>query len=559
MTAHSPISVAPSTEPAVRRVIAADLAWPLSGIAFVLALQASLVFTRAINWDEFFHYYEILQFERGTLTQPLQTIFVRIFAWLTRLPGTTVDHIIVARLFMFGCEVVAAAAVAAIAARFTSWKTGLVCVLCYLSAGYVLQHGSSFRADPVDAALLMGALWVLSCTKFRGFEVALFGALAACAALYTIKCVLYAPAFAGLAWLRWTESDDRRAFARRLIAGILAAALVFGGLLFLHSQAVPDATGSAGTLLNSSASKMLSLGSPLYRRYIVTAAITAPLLALLIVLLPRALMKSSISANRKIAIAGLWLPILALGMYHNTAPYFYVFVLAPVAVACAIPLSSLLSRVDVKLVTTALAAFAFMLWAGENRTIIDRQRTIVRAASTIFPAPVSYFDFPAMLADHDKANVFMTPWGIDLYQNGGSPSMVEIMRQKTVPLVVENDPMFTQLFRSRGPAPQFLPEDAVALRDTYLHFWGPFWVAGETVSANTAHALTAIRVPGPYTVSGSTVAINGRPFGPGAVVRLQRGAYRLSNVGDRTARLTWGDHLRLPDDPAPPEPMWVWF
>ena len=119
--------------------------------------------------------------------------------------------------------------------------------------------------------------------------------------------------------------------------------------------------------------------------------------------------------------------------------------------------------------------------------------------------------------------------------------------------------MFTQLFRGRGPAPQFLPEDAAALRDTYLPLWGPFWIAGELVPAKTTDELRTIRVPGPYTVSGDRLAINGRSFGSGAVVRLQRGTYRLSNIGERAARLTWGDHLRMPDVPPPPEPMWVSF
>jgi len=533
--------------------------WPFAGLVVVLALQFSMVFTRAINWDEFYHYSLVELFSRGTLTQPLQTFFVRLFQWLLLLAGTGADHIVAARLVMFACELVTVGAIVALAGRFANRTVGILCALGYLSVGYVLQHGASFRADPVDAALLMSALWVLGGSRFRGPWVALFGALGALAAIYTIKSVFYAPAFIGLAWLRWSEEQDKRGFLTNLTVASGLAAMLFAALLFLHSRTVPDAAGGAGTMLHASADKMLSVGSPLYRVYLVRAAITAPLFALLIVAVPFSLRSASVSAARKVALFGLWLPILVLGLYQNTAPYFYAFILPPVAVACSVPLSRLLTRARPEIVAAVFAGLAFVFWVAEDRTVIDKQRTLLRAADAIFPARVAYFDFCAMLGRDDKANVFMTTFGSELYREGYWPSMRETMRQKAVPLVVEDDPMFTRLLRTSLPTPEFLADDAAAVRETYLPFWGPFWVAGKVVAANSNNVPASILVPGPYTLSGAATEVDGRVIRPGEVVNLDRGMHRFTAIDGKAARLTWGAHLHAPAEPPPPEPYWVWF
>ena len=64
--------------------------WPLLAIGLLLTMQLSMVFTRAVNWDEFWFYYHVADFARGTLAQPLQSLHVRLFAWLPGLPGSGV-------------------------------------------------------------------------------------------------------------------------------------------------------------------------------------------------------------------------------------------------------------------------------------------------------------------------------------------------------------------------------------------------------------------------------------------------------------------------------------
>jgi hypothetical protein len=559
MTAFSPIRV-PASEESIRGAAAArELAWPLAAIAFVLALQATMIVTRAINWDEFYHYSLVELFTRGIVTQTFQTFFVRLFFWLPALSGNGIDHIVAARVVMFGFELVAAAATAALASWFVDRTAGIFAALCYLSAGLVLQHGFSFRADPVAAALLMSMLWILACTSFRGWWLLAFGALGALAELYTIKCVLYAPAFAGLSYLRWSEAAEKRAFAARLGGGCFIAAALFALLLYLHSQGVSHAAQSGGALLLASAEKMPSLGSPLYRGVIMQSALSAPVFALFILAFPLALKSSSLSQAHKIALAALWSEILVLGVYHNTAQYFYVFILPPVAVACAVPLAAALTRISPKVVATALAAFAFVVWTGEDRSVIQRQRALVSAGDSIFPSPVAYFDFCAMLGRDDKANIFMTPWGAELYRQGYVPSMRATMERKVVPLVVEDDPMFTRVLRGRGPSTDFLPADTQAMRESYVPFWGPFWVAGKLVPATAYDQRSEFLVPGPYTVTGGAIALDRKIVRPGDVVNVGRGTHLLTATEGKAARLIWGDHLQAPAG-APPSPnYWILF
>ena len=561
MTAHTQITAADIPQSRARRSAPGitDAAWVTGALLAVFALQFTMLFTRAINWDEFYHYSLVEDFVRGSLTQPLQTFFVRPFQWLVKLPGTVVDHIVAARIAMFACEAVAAGAVAKLAIRFTDRATGLLCALAYVTVGFVLQHGFSFRFDPVDAALLMSALCVLACTSFRGAWRFLFAALVALAGVYTMKSVLYAPAFAGIAWLRWSEAEHKRTFVFDFAVAGCTAVLLYAALIFYHSQAVPNAAGSAGALVHASANTMLSVGSPLYRIYILKAALEAPLRALLVLATPLCVPFMPLPRAGKIALAALWSEILILGIYHNTAPYFYVFLLAPVAVAWCAPLSLATRWIGPKVFATWFVLAACLLWSAEDRAIIDRQRTLVAAADTIFPTPVNYFDLCGMLGRDMKANIFMTPFGTQLYRAGAVPSMSETVQQKVVPLVVENDRMFTRVLGQGRNSPEILSEDAAMLRDTYVHFWGPFWVAGKTVAADAKQAPATIRVPGPYTVSGGAVEVDGRRVAPGGVIDLQRGTHRLSASDGKAARLVWGAHLRAPDGPPPPPPYWLHF
>lgn len=532
----------------------------IAAILAVLALQLPLVINRAINWDEFWHYSQTMLLAKGQLTAPLQTLYTRAFAWVTTLDGTGVDHIVVIRVFMLACEIVTLLAIVGLAARFSDRVTALLCALAYLTASYVFQHGTSFRFDPPAAALLTSSLWIVACKPLRAIWLATVAVLLGACAMLTIKSVLYAPAFAGIAWLRWSEAGFRRETIVRLATLPFATAAAFGLIYLLHSQGLAGDTGiAAETVVSRSANKMFSIGIPSYWWASVRAAIFSPVQAVMILIVPVALIRSDRTAAERIALLGLWLPVTTLLFYHNTAPYYHVFMLAPVCISLAVVIPPVVRRYGAVFLAGVFVAGALLTFARESESRIDRQRVLLTAADRIFGGPVAYFDSCAMLGSFVKANAFMTPWGIDQYLAGGFPAMTETLKTQVVPLVVDDDIMFTQALRERGAVPTLLPQDTEMLRSTYRHFWGPFWIAGFQLAPAGNERQIPVRVPGPYTLrANSTVVIDGQLRKPDEVFELARGMHRIGPAS-HDVRLTWGRNLQAPREAAPIEPYFTFF
>lgn len=530
------------------------LPWIVGVLGATLALQFPLVIGRAVNWDEFFHYSQIGRLARGTLTEPLQTLYTRAFEWVLDLPGTGVDHVIVIRLFMLACELVTVAAIVGMASRFTDRTTGVLCAIAYVSMAYVFKHGTSFRFDPPAAALLMGSAWILLRSRLGVGAILSMGLLAGISTILTIKTVLYAPVFAGIAWLRWAEGGRRGSDAVRLAAlGIWT--LVTAGLVYLlHASTLAAGSEEQARGIITSASSNMFNGNELYGHVALFAIALAPVLAAAVLAAPFVIWRSDRPGREKLALLGMWLPLTTLLFYHNTAPYYYAYMLPPVVVAASPAFALASRRYSPVLIAVVIMAFALVTFLREPENPIERQRAIQSEAERMFPGGVAYFDSYAMLGAFPKANVFMTPWGIRRYLAGEMPSMVNAMAVKPVPLMLDNDATIHQALTTTRRVPDFREEDLAAIRETYVPAWGAFWIAGRDVPARSENLIWNARVPGPYTVRDGELAINGRSFEAGDVVRLDRGRHVLT-TGDRGARLLWGDNIKLPTRPAPEGPL----
>jgi hypothetical protein len=210
------------------------------------------------------------------------------------------------------------------------------------------------------------------------------------------------------------------------------------------------------------------------------------------------------------------------------------------------------------LVSSLFLITAFLTWTKEDDTAIGNQRIVLDAAETIFPDKVAYIDFCGYLGSFPKANAFLTSWGIELYKAGRYPSIREILASRPVPLVMSNHPMFGTLFKTRQDVPDLLPQDAAAMRATYIQLWGPYWIAGREISASAGETVVDFLVPGPYTVRGGSVQIDGKVHGDGEVVMMSRGEHQIAAKGT-DAKLIWGKHIVAPKEPAPAGPYWTPF
>jgi hypothetical protein len=555
--ATAPVT-APTPSPSAPQFLRRGIAFPVAALALIGALQFAQIFRRGINWDELWHYSQIHELAAGTLGRPLQTLHTRLFRWVIDLPGTGVDHIIIIRLFMFACEMITTGAIIALASRFANRTTAVICALAYLSFPYVFRHGYSFRFDPPAAALLMSALTILVYARLRPAAIAATGVLLGAAPMVTIKIVLYAPAFAGVLWLRWSELKFARDYLWRLAAVAAVAGIVFAAIFLLHSHGQVGAPGpQSEKIMTKAAGAMFGFKMMPYWRYAGWAVLVAPLTVALILAAPFRIARMSTSQAERIALVGLWLPVTTLIFYHNTAPYYYAFMLPPVLVACSAAVPLFVERFGQGLVTAVLLAIGLTTLATGGPVVIDRQRALLQAVETIFPHPVNYFDFCGFIGMFPKANDFLTPVGVDLYRERGDAPMRATMERRVVPLLMNDSDMFEILLGGFGN-PGFAPADAQALRSNYVHFWGPYWLAGKVVRPGAA-AAEEFLVPGPYTVHGAAVSVDGTRYAPGDIVPIDRGVHQVGSDSHSGARLVWGERLRAPASPPPPDPMWADF
>ncbi|MBV7259480.1 ArnT family glycosyltransferase [Erythrobacter crassostreae] len=536
---------------------ASSAVWLYALIGVLAAMHLSMVFGRSINWDEFWFYSQVEVVARGEFIQPLQTIHTRFFAWwLPAMPGNSIDHIIIARMFMFACLVVTSAGIFLTAQKFASRRTAIIAVAAYLGAGFVLQHGTAFRVDPIVAAFLTTGFAIAALTRLRLLAIVALGVVIGIAAMVTIKFVLWAPAFAGLALYRWEEeSFDWRYPLRWIAAGAIALA-TFAILYTLHSSEFADQAreAAAGTLGRSS-SGMLGLASSPHLSAAGKALFTALPLAIAIVIAPWVIARDTMSWQRKVALAAMWLPVLTPLVYRNSLPYFYPFILPPVVIVTVWAFRMIAQRYSEALIAAVIAGSALMIWAVDARGVTERQQVLVNGVHQTFEKPVNYFDCCGMIATFPKQNTFRTGFGVERYLAAGEPTLLQTMRETPVPFLLDNNREFSKAILGTDSS-TFHPDDADALASTYVRFWGDIFLAGKQLRAGETKEWDVL-VPGPYSVTG-TLVIDGREWSDGSVVTLDRGSYTLENPSGGDAGLMWGEGY-TPSEMTPPDAYWTAF
>lgn len=529
----------------------ASFYWVAGAFFVVILLQLELVFNRPVNWDEFFHLSEAHAFRNGHLTEVLQVFYARAFFWLPMLPLDAIGQVRVARMFMLGFELFTVVAIYAVARHFTDRLSAALAALAYLTGGYVFQHGFSYRADPMAAGFLMGLLWIMVSSRLDGRTILGGAILGALALLTTIKIIFYVPALAAVALLRWREAASPGEIAFRFAK--LALATTFFSLLFVGASIYSlPADGGAAVARTVATSGTMMFDEGLFPQavYIFGAIAAAPILAVLLLSTPSALVRARLPARRRILLFALLLPLASLIFYRNAFPYFYVFILPPAVVAAAFAIRPTLERISVPVLSVAFVANALVISALAPRDVLVTQRQVIAAVHRVFPEPVAYFDFPGMIVDFPKANFFMTTWGMRKYWDGKEERFIDVMARETVPLLLLNNGTLTRNQTGATPARVLHPADRTALRESFIPHWGPLWVAGRRFSAAAGASSFVIHAPGIYTVEGAAARIDGRPLEPGQTIDLSRGAHRFEPMTLAETRLRWGNHL-----PRPPEPF----
>jgi len=563
---------------------ASRVSWLARALALLgvgsLALHGLLVLRWNVNWDEFHYLSYVYEAARGELAYAWATFHVHLFGWLRGVGGTEVDQVLVAR----GVSLLALAGSALllyrIALRLFEREAALVVPLAYLTFGYVIHHGASFRPDPYCALLLLFALDRLLPPAGRR-SAALGGAAMALAAAITIKAMLHVALVAAALLVLVVASPRTR--RRRLesaawFAGVFCALAPL--LMLLHRASVTvTGQGTPTRFLTMAASNVFGTGVLFPRRRVVVEGIEQNplfwlLLAASVLLCLAALRRRDGARERALLLLLFAAPVASLAVYRNAFQYFYVFMLPTVAIAACGVVDFALRRASARarwIGPAASLVVALGLVSGElatfRRHLADEtavQRQLLAVVHRMFPEPVPYVDRCSMVSSFPKVGFFMSSLGLQRYRETGEPDFGELLRERPVPFLVANTISLRLDLPDRilaGKPYSLRREDIALIRDNFVHHWGLVFVQGKRLdfTERAGPIEFEILAAGPFTLEAEgEVEIDGAPIAPGATVELSAGRHRAVALGGtRGAILRWGERLWRPDFPPLVDPIFL--
>ncbi len=543
-----------------------------AAIGVFFLLQLHLAFVWNINWDEFYFLSHICSYQAGRLDSSFQTFHVHIFGWLAALPLSEPDQIIAGRVVLLFAEAATAWCIFRIAEALSCKRHALFALFAYLASGYVIGNGASFRTDPIATFMLMASLALLFTMPARWFIAALAGMLAGIGLLVTVKGVFYIPAFvAALIHVARKQTGFFPAIKSFTIAGV-GLALTFGIGMTLHAAAVSQAAAvvanaSALQVQASSALTKTVLSQHLFPRadYILRwlgAGIVPVALLLLCLIVATRKQVAGRSGNALVCLL-LAAPLLSLVFYRNAFPYFFPFILAPVA-----PVIALASqRLDRAIWRHAALApmFAGMVLQYAKLLPHDQQaqRQVIAAVHQIFPEPVAYIDRNGMVPSFPKVGFFMSTWGMEHAKAAGAPLLSPIIAQQQPPLLIANSPVLTQALQpSSNYAGQRLhPEDEKSLRENFVHYWGPIWLAGKAFAGTGEEQEFQLPAARRYVVKcvAASIVLNGRDVACGSAVLVATGKNVLRADKGVPVDLVATNSLPIQKEPFSNRPIYFGF
>ena len=566
----------PTTDPHSRFV--GGLERVLLGLVLGTALSRVVLLWRLnINWDEFYYLSFVHDYRTGRLALALQTFHVHFFQWVLGAGINEADQIIAARVAYFVLSLGSAVLLYAIARRYASRAAALFSVLCYLCYSNIIEHGMSFRADGLISFLTLAALAPVVWRPGMA-SAAVAGCLTAFALLVSVKMVFMVPTIVILLVLgSW--GDGTRAVVRIILVYAGAVAATFTVFLLIHSAGVRGASvdqvasfsrhASRGTI----GSAGLLPGWPYVINTIGQNGFVWIYLVSGVVLARSAWFLQRHSRRDSLALFALLVPLASLLFYRNSFPYFYVFVIPPVLVLCALPFDAVLERSRDSSSNQRVLVYmmAGVTWAVSLRLgmrmpdEVSQQRELLGVIHQLFPEPVPYIDRSSMVASFPKVGFFMSTWGMKDYLARDSAIFDELIRTRRPVFLIANSPALA--LRSAdtayaGTASYALREaDVQTLRDNFVHHWGPIYVAGKRFGVDTSLRTIPISIPGTYTIATSgPIQIDGNSYGSGEYVDLASGTHRVTSLsGSDTVVLRWGYGLRDPRGQLRPRRIFVDF
>jgi hypothetical protein len=506
----------------------------LSLVALTAALHLPLTSRLNLNWDEFRFLSDVYQFQRGTLTSPLQTIHVYLFSWLPGVGQNEIDQIVVARFIYYLLLLGSCGFVYLTATRFLTRAGALFAVLALLSYSDVIAHGTSFRFDGLSVFLLLGALTLLVRKPMVPAATVAAGFLTAVSLMVTLKSGFYLPTFLLVLGIASPGSWKKAALQALFF---VAAMVSFFALLFVLHSAILQSPSTADSVERMQWVVGTGIGfADLFPRsnYLVLTIVVNPGVWLLVVTGVALVLRSALRGERSreaLLVLAILAPLASLAVYRNAFPYYYVFLMPSAVIVAGVAFDRLGSgrrwqeRARAALVGIIAGGFAFH-YSDRLADETHVQRELVEAVHEMFPKPVPYVDRNSMIASFPKVGFFMSTWGFERYHARGVPIFRDLLSEAAPMFLIANHPALEIHSNVAEVHPyRLLDEDLRVLRENFVRHWGPVHAAGKTfVATNVEEVELEILIPGVYEVlSLAPVYINEVRHDPGDAVILSRG------------------------------------
>ncbi len=202
-----------------------------------------------------------------------------------------------------------------------------------------MLHGSALRTDTMSTTAMMCAIWLTLARRPSIASAILIGALTGIGAALTIKVMFYIPTLGTLLLLRLIEKTERQ---RALGLILLSAAAGFGffiSIIALHATTFPSVASPLAFVARTSGATMFSGNYSTLITYlpaIIMRNVGFWLFAVAGIVGACQLVRRREVRRQGLELLSFPLPLVAFGISRDVYPYFFPFILAPVAVLAGI-------------------------------------------------------------------------------------------------------------------------------------------------------------------------------------------------------------------------------
>lgn len=548
-------------------------------IAIVFALGFHRSFIANINWDEFYYLSFVHLYRNGLLSGLLQKFHVHLFEWLPLVSENEMHQIFAARASLWLLSIVSGWMIYGIARRFCSKEAALLSVLFYFGFSYVVDHGQSFRSDPICAFLFLASLSLLLGADRSRYHMPLSAVFMAVAMMVSIKSVFYLGTIGTIFLGLFLVDSERRAILKQALVFAVAFSGSLVVLYLAHGHALAgDSPSNAATFIRNAGTKTL-LSTPFLPRatYILNAlsqnGIVWLFVSLGLVKAGHGLFKGP-DRRAAVVLVSFAVPLLSLLFYRNAFPYFYVFLMPAVVILGGVFADVLIAnfrRSRSPVLLLALGGTAAMIFGSVLGDYVRRlpnqtaaQAETIALVHRMFPEPVPYIDRNSMISSYPKVGFFMSTWGMEGYWAANAPVMEDLIRREQ-PLFMIANSCGLEIDRPWAEYQELCPylllhDDFETLRANFVHHWGVIYVAGKMFELRgpSDPERFEILIPGIYTVAAdAAVSIDGVTYRPGDQVRLDQAVHTIAatEAATRTV-LRWGVNLDKPDHEPSAQPIY---